>query len=126
MVRLEIADGLVTLRFHQPYEAGDEPAYLAALEEVALVQGPFVLLTIFGGGPALSQGGDKAQALWFKRTRATMDERCRALAMVRPGATKEMAHMFQKLWRFPVMATADEGEARRFLAAHSPAERSAS
>lgn len=126
MVKLEVADGLITLRFHQPYEAGDEPAYLAALEEAARAEGPFVMLTIFGGGPALSQAGEKAQALWFKRTRATMDERCLALAMVRPGATEEMARVFQKLWRFPVMATADEGEARRFLAVHSAAERSAS
>lgn len=121
MVKLEVAGGLVTLRFHQPYEAGDEAAYLAALEETARVTEPFVMLTIFGGGPALSQAGEKAQALWFKRTRATMDERCRALAMVRPGASEEMAKVFQKLWAFPVMATADESEARRFLDEHAPA-----
>jgi hypothetical protein len=125
MVKLEIADGLVTLRFQQPYEAADEAAYLDALEQFAEVPGPYVLLTIFGGGPALSQAGDKTQALWYKRTRDTMNQRCYALAMVRPGATEEMGRVFGKLWTFPVMATTGEAEARAFLAAHAPKERSA-
>lgn len=126
MVKLEIADGVITLRFQQPYRASDEAAYLNALEQAAQEQGPYVMLTIFGGGPGLSQAGERAQALWFKRTRVAMDERCRALAMVRPGATEEMAQVFQRLWAFPVMATADEGEARRFIAAYAPQEGSAS
>jgi hypothetical protein len=119
MVDLEHAsDGLLVLHFHQPYGGGDEAAYLAALEEVARQPGPFRLLAIFGGGPALSPQGERAQALWFKRTRPLMDGRCRALAIVRPGADEETARVFQRLWSFPVIATPDESLARRFLAEH--------
>jgi hypothetical protein len=118
MVALEETDGVVVLRFHQPYRAEDEADYLAALEQVSARPGPFALMTIFGGGPGLSPAGERSQALWFKRTRATMDERCRALAIVRPGAGEEMAAVFRKLWRFPIVATADEAEGRTFVVGH--------
>lgn len=119
MVQLENEGaGLLVLRFHQPYAAGDEEAYLAALETLGLATAPFALLTIFGGGPGLSKGGDRAQALWFKRSRANMIATCRAMAMVRPGATPRMTEIFGKLWPFPLLATEDEAEARRFLRAH--------
>lgn len=119
MLKLETdAAPLIVLRFHQPYADGDEAAYLDALEAVSGLRAPFALLTIFGGGPGLSPAGDRTQALWFKRTRAFMDEHCRALAMVRPGASEEMAKLFQRLWSFPVMATTVEAEARCFLARH--------
>ena len=50
MVSLDIEAGdLAVLRFHQPYAADDERAYLAALERLALMAHPFVLLAIFGG-----------------------------------------------------------------------------
>jgi hypothetical protein len=119
MVRLEEGpDRLLVLRFHQPYGADDEADYLAALEQVAARPGPFALMTIFGGGPGLSPAGERAQALWFKRSRVVMNERCRALAIVRPGAGEGMAEVFRKLWSFPVHATPDEAEARAFLAGH--------
>jgi hypothetical protein len=119
MLSLETdAAPLIVLRFHQPYAEGDEAAYLEALEAISARDESFALLTIFGGGPGLSPAGDRAQALWFKRTRAFMDQHCRALAMVRPGASEEMAKLFQKLWSFPVMATTVEAEARSFLARH--------
>jgi hypothetical protein len=119
MVRLEHEDcSILVLRFHQPYGDADEVDYLAALEEIAREPGSFALLTIFGGGGGLSAAGEREQALWFKRNRALMDERCRALAIVRPGAGEEMAQVFRRLWRFPVTATPDEAIARRFLAEH--------
>ena len=121
MVSLDIEAGdLAVLRFHQPYAADDERAYLAALERLVLMAHPFVLLAIFGGGPALSREGEKGQALWFKRTRAQMEERCRACAMVRPGATEESAVMFRRLWSFPFLASPDEATARDFVERHRP------
>lgn len=119
MVDLETEGaGLMVLRFHQPYAASDEAGYLAALETLGRMEALFALLAIFGGGPGLSPAGERAQALWFKRSRAGMEKYCRAMAMVRPGATPRMTEVFGKLWRFPLLATEDEAEARRFLAAH--------
>jgi len=119
MVTLEtLRAGLLRLRFCQPYDAQDETAYLTALEEICRQPGPFVLLTVFGGGPALSPAGEREQALWFKRNRALMNERCRALAIVRPGASEETAKVFRRLWDFPLIATPDEGVAQAFLAHH--------
>ncbi|QJP13104.1 hypothetical protein G3545_05230 [Starkeya sp. ORNL1] len=116
MVRLDNEAGsLVTLRFHQPYADADEADYLAALETLAALTEPFVLLTVFGGGPGLSQAGERAQALWFKRSRGAMQHKCRACAIVRPNASDDMAAVFRRLWSFPIHATPDEGEARRML-----------
>jgi hypothetical protein len=116
MVRLDNeAGGLVTLRFHQPYADADEADYLAALETLAGRTEPFVLLTVFGGGPGLSQAGERAQALWFKRSRGAMQQNCRACAIVRPNASDDMAAVFRRLWSFPIHATPHEDEARRLL-----------
>lgn len=116
MVHLEEEPGgLVTLRFQAPYEAADEAAYLAALDALAVRHGSFVLLTLFGGGPGLSRAGERAQALWFKRSRGAMELNCRACAIVRPNAGEEMAAVFRRLWSFPIHATPHEDEARRLL-----------
>ncbi|MBB6305819.1 hypothetical protein [Xanthobacter tagetidis] len=120
MVRLDEEPGsLLVLRFHQPYGAGDEEAYLASLDAIAAHEGPFRLMTVFGGGPALSRAGERSQALWFKATRARIDGLCRACAIVRPNAGEEMAQVFRRLWSFPLIATPDEAEARAFLARHA-------
>ncbi len=120
MVRLQREDGgLLILRFHQPYGTEDEADYLARLDDIASMPSPFVLMTIFGGGPALSRAGERQQALWFKRSRAGMEAACRACAIVRPNASEEMAQVFRRLWAFPILATASEDEARRFLASHA-------
>lgn len=117
MVRLDIeAGGLLALYYGAPRAPGDEADYLAALERVGQQPGPFVLLASFLGHEKLSQAGEKAQALWFKATRAHMNEACRGLAMVRPGeAGARSAEIFGKLWTFPVAAFGDEAEARAFL-----------
>lgn len=121
MVSLETeAGGLLVLRFVPPYEPGDEAAYLAALEAIGEMPRDYLLLALFGGGPGLSQQGERAQALWFKRTRALVEARCRAMALARPGATPRMAEIFGKLWRLPLTATESEGEARAFLARFMP------
>jgi len=119
MVKLEtVRDGFVRLCFCQPYDAQDEADYLAALEAICLLPGPFVLLTVLGGGRALSPAGEREQALWFKRNRLFMKARCRALAIVRPDASEETARVFRRLWDFPLIATPDEGVARDFLVRH--------
>lgn len=115
MVSLEQDDGLVTLRFVAPPAEDDEEAYLAALDKVGKLAGPFALLTVLGGGRVLSHTGERGQALWFKATRARMNEECRGIAMVRPGATAETAAVFQRLWTFPVSVEPDEATARAVL-----------
>jgi hypothetical protein len=125
MVSLDMEDGdMAVLRFLPPYGPQDEAHYLAALERIAELDRPFVLLALFGGGPALSPSGDREQALWFKRTRLRMEGMCRGCAMVRPGASETTATPFRRLWSFPFMATDDERAARAFLAGHrqKPAE----
>jgi hypothetical protein len=109
-------DGVLTLRFLPPYAPDDEGLYLQALERIGQRRGPFALVTLFGGGGKLSAAGERAQALWFKRTRAAMNAACRGLAIVRPGSDDHMAGAFRRLWSFPVTIAADETEARRCAA----------
>lgn len=121
MVSLEAeGEDLLTLRFGPPYAPGDEAAYLGALDAVAARAAPFALLAVFGGRGLLSQDAERSQVLWFKRTRAGMEARCRALAIVRPGDPGRSAAVFGRLWSFPVAVTASEAEGRAFLAAHPP------
>jgi hypothetical protein len=121
MVNLEAEpSGILALRFGPPYEPGDEAAYRAALEAVARHPSPFALLTVFGGRGRLSAAGERAQALWFKATRARLNERCRALAIVRPGDPGRSAEVFGRLWSFTVTVHETEAEARAALAAWYP------
>jgi hypothetical protein len=116
VVRLEAEpNGVLTLRFGPPYEPGDEAAYLAALERIGRCSEAFVLLAVFGGRGRLSPEGERSQALWFKATRAGMEARCRALAIVRPGDPGRSAETFGRLWSFPVTVAETEAEGRAFL-----------
>lgn len=108
-------DGIVTLRLMQPYGAGDEDAYLDALATIGRLDRPFVLVAVLGGGRALSQAGERTQALWYKATRETMNRHCRGLVIVRPDATAETAATFQRLWSFPVSLAPDETAGRAAL-----------
>ncbi|EKS31861.1 hypothetical protein [Afipia clevelandensis] len=121
MVSLEVGKLLLTLRFLPPYADGDERDYLAALAGIGERTDPFMLLTLFGGGGRLSADGERAQALWFKATRKTLSERCLAIAIVRPDASRKMQETFQKLWPMPTKVFQDESEARDFLSSHAPA-----
>ncbi|MCF4166586.1 hypothetical protein L2U69_13110 [Zavarzinia compransoris] len=117
MISLEAEPGgLLVLRFGPPYGPDDEGGYLAALERISALADPFALMVVLGGGPGLSRDGERAQALWFKRSRNHIEACCRALAMVRPQVTPRMSEVFGKLWRIPLTTTDDEGAARRFLA----------
>ena len=121
MVSLEAeSDGLLTLRFGPPYAPDDEDAYLDALDAIGARAAPFALLAVFGGRGRLSPAGERSQALWFKQTRARMEARCRALAIVRPGDPGGSAGVFGRLWSFPVTVAASEAEGRAFLAAQPP------
>ena len=121
MVRLEEEpDGILALRFVPPYGDGDEDAYLAALAAIGERAAPFVLLAVFGGRGRLSPEGERSQALWFKATRAGMEARCRALAIVRPGDPGRSSEVFGRLWSFPVAVAETEAEARAFLLGHLP------
>jgi hypothetical protein len=118
MVDLEIAGSLLTLRFLPPYADTDERDYLDALVRIGEHVEPFELLAVFAGGGKLSAAGEREQALWFKATRDHISARCRAVAIVRPGADKKMEETFQRLWPLPLVALEDEGAARAFLAEH--------
>lgn len=116
MVSLDIdTDAVVTLRFMPPYQPQDERAYLDALHAIGEREEPYTLLTIFGGGRALSQAGEREQALWFKRTRERVSRSCRACAIVRPDATEKTAETFRRLWPFPIVAEREEAAGRAFL-----------
>jgi len=112
------SDGIVTLRFVPPYGDTDERGYLDALAEIGRREEPFLLLTVFGGSGKLSQAGEREQALWFKATRARFGQLCGACAIVRPGATEQMAEVFRKLWPFPISMEPDEAAGRVFLLTH--------
>ncbi|ACA19392.1 hypothetical protein M446_5065 [Methylobacterium sp. 4-46] len=120
MVSLEDEGALRVLRFVPPHGERDEGDYLAALAAIAETGRPFALLAVFGGEGRLSQAGERAQALWFKGSRARIERDCWAIALVRPGATPRMAETFRKLWSMPLAVTQDEAGARRFLAAQAP------
>jgi hypothetical protein len=112
MVTLEETGDLMVLRYLGPPEAGDEAAYLAALERIGACPGAFALIMVLGGGGKLSAASERAQALWFKRTRAALDRRCRGLVIVRPGFDEARADVFRRLWRFPIAIAPDEATAR--------------
>jgi len=119
MVSLDIdADAVVTLRFMPPYQPQDERDYLDALHRIGKRQEPYTLLTVFGGGRALSPAGEREQALWFKATRERVSLFCRACAIVRPDASETTADIFRRLWPFPIVAEREEAAGRAFLLLH--------
>jgi len=118
MILFEQRGALVTLRFEPPYAPDDERGYLAALDRIGDCPPGFALLAVLGGGARLSREGERAQALWFKATRARVNSNCRAIAMVRPGASGRMTEIFGRLWNVPLAAFTDEQSARDFLAQH--------
>lgn len=120
MVALEETDGLVVLRYLGPPEPGDEGAYLDALERIGARAAPFALVLVFGGIGKLSPASERAQALWFKRTRADLDRHCRGLVIVRPGFEEAGADVFRRLWRFPIVIAPDEAAARAAARAYRP------
>jgi hypothetical protein len=121
MVSLEAGCALLTLRFLPPYTEDDGRDYLAALERIGAWEAPFALLALFGGGGKLSPAAEREQALWFKATRSRILERCYAMAIVRPDASKKMEETFRKLWPIPIAVFETETAGRDFLSRHRPA-----
>jgi len=116
MVDLEIKPNmLVTLRYHIPYVDDDEYYYLQGLKRISAIEKPFYLLCVFGDGRSLSPAGEREQALWFKANRATMRERCQAIAIVREKVTPKSVEVFRKLFEVPLIGARDEREAKHFL-----------
>lgn len=107
--------GLVRLAFLDPPAADDEERYLAALNGVARIDGPFVMVAVLASGQRLSRDGKRRQALWYKASRQRLETECRGMAIVRPNAEGEMQATFARLWIFPVLVTASETEAREWL-----------
>lgn len=118
MILFEQQGALATLRFQPPYAPDDERDYLEALHRIGDCPPGFALLAVLGGGASLSRKGERIQALWFKATRDHINENCRAIAMVRPGANGRMTEIFGRLWNVPLGAFTDEPSARNFLAQH--------
>lgn len=122
MVSLDIgADAILTLRYLPPYLDSDERDYLDALARIGERAEPYVLLTVFGGRRALSQAGEREQALWFKATRARLSQFCQACAIIRPDADEKTAEIFRRLWPFPIIAEREEEAGLAFLLQHQTA-----
>lgn len=107
---------LVRCAFRAPFAAADEAAYLAFLERFGALPGPFLSLFVLDGDGKLTREGERAQALWFKATRAHLDDACRGMAVVRREVSEHMRTTFGRLWRFPLFFTTDEAEAETWLA----------
>ncbi|BBK35902.1 hypothetical protein STAQ_09800 [Allostella sp. ATCC 35155] len=111
-------DGIVRLHLEAPMEEADEERYLAALERIGTLAGPFAMLVEIDGYRHLSRAGELRQAAWAKVTRQHLNRACRALAIVRAEPNPRTQASFGRFWSFPVHVTADPTEARAFLARH--------
>ena len=119
MIGLDLgADGIVRLHRDPPMADADDERYLAALERIGLLAGPFAMLVEIDGYRHLSRAGELRQAAWAKATRQRLNGACRALAIVRANPDPRVQASFGRFWSFPVHVTADPAEARAFLARH--------
>lgn len=104
------------IRLDLPATLAEEAAYLAALEAVADLPGPYGLLVEVRGVGPFTDAGRRDNALWFKANRHRVEAACRGLALLRPEGGEKAAAGFSKMFIFPVRAVRDEAEARAFLA----------
>lgn len=119
MVRLEMHEGgIVDLRLHPPHAETDEADYLAALDRIGDLDGPYAIVVDIAGNTHLSREGEIRQAAWAKATRERISTSCRALALVRENPNPRSRQSFERLWAIPVHVTSDREEARRFAARH--------
>jgi hypothetical protein len=119
----ETSPGIVRLTFEGGMSGADEAAYLEVLDELSQRSEPFVVVALMDGRNPLSATGRKAQALWFKRSRAHLGAVCRGLIRVPRGDARAelggdaLAHALP----FPLVQAKSEAEAaalaRRLLAA---------
>ncbi|MFN4277868.1 MAG: hypothetical protein ACK4FJ_16360 [Ferrovibrio sp.] len=101
------------LRFIGSFDAADEAAYLAALDDLVMRPPGFVMVLVFGNSNRMSPEGYRAMALWFKRHRDDLGRLCLGLARVRPDsdpATIDDAN-FRKAMPFPTVVLRSEAEA---------------
>lgn len=119
MIELSVGDdGIVRLHLEAPVEEADEERYLAALERIGTLAGPFAMLVEIDGYRHLSRAGELRQAAWAKATRQHLNRACRALAIVRAQPSPRTQASFGRFWSFPVHVTADPADARAFVARH--------
>lgn len=116
-VRFEHAEGFAAIRLDLPATVEEEAEYLAALDIVANLPGPFGLLVEVRGTGPFTQEGRRGSALWFKANRARLEAACRGMAFLRPEGGERSAAGFARMFTFPVRAVDTEAEGRAFLGA---------
>lgn len=119
MIDLKIGgDGIVHLRLCPPTLDQDEQDYLDALDRIAEVKEPYVMVVDLREPGHLSREGELRQAAWAKATRAHIASTCRALALVREKPSARSQQSFARLWSIPVHVTSDRDDAMAFAVAH--------
>lgn len=107
-----------------PSDDRDAECYISALYDISAQTRPYVLLVELGMELDLSPEQRKAQNLWYKADRASIEAACKACALVRRAVDENMQRMWQGLFSFPVLVTSSRAEAERFLVRHVPENRS--
>jgi hypothetical protein len=119
MVSFEMHEsGIIDLRLYPPHAETDEADYLAALDRIGRLDGPYAIVVDIAGGSHLSREGEIRQAAWAKATRQRISTSCLALALVRENPNPRSRQSFERLWSIPVHVTRDREEARQFVARH--------
>lgn len=121
-ITLQRQGNVVSLVGEAPADPADGERYVEAIRRISSEPGPFVLLVDIRIEINLTDAQRKAQNLWYKADRATIEAACRACALVRPAADEKMQRVWQGLFSFPVLVTRTRAEADAFLNRHATAE----
>jgi hypothetical protein len=101
------------MRFVGSFDAADESAYLAALEDIVMQPSGFVMILVFANTNRMSPEGYRNMALWFKRHRDSLGKMCRGMVRVRPDTDPGEVDdtNFRKAMPFPTIVLRSEAEA---------------
>ncbi|KQZ15014.1 MULTISPECIES: hypothetical protein [unclassified Mesorhizobium] len=114
-ITLQRQGNVVSLVGEAPADPADGERYVEAIRRISSEPGPFVLLVDIGVEINLTDAQRKAQNLWYKADRETVEAACRACALVRPAADDKMQRVWQGLFDFPVLVTRSRAKADAFL-----------